>query len=429
MSVSFFAALFFLCSADLFFAVRIHDLNLRFGQFLLLAAVFPYLLSFFRSFGHVRPGTGILTDVLQAWIPFLGVYAVAALTAQDVPHTLLKWVWALFNIGGAALVCLEKERGENLEKGFFLGILAIALMIWVQFTALYLLGDWVTVAPSAPGEFPSIHLGGIFLGYTQDAGTYNGILIHRPHAFFYEPSYAGCALTFAFPLCLAFGLSSAGGFWRRVFVPALVFTAAWMTSSRSAMLGTTLSLLVLLAAGAWKKRKSLLKTVSQVMLVSVILVGLLAFSPGTRAYIGFVLGPLGPRAVISRVQDSGTSEGWRLENVLNSLKLWRQHPLLGMGAIPSPSGGRVLQGMGQSSESMWLEVGVEAGMLGFLSFCFAITRTLQVSFSRCQNADMVVAAAAALAAHFIVSMNFTSTFPRLDYWLIFFFCIRLLTRK
>lgn len=423
LSVFFFAALFFLCSADLFLAVRIRDFNFRFGQILILivaVAVITRLLrtprkDWFEIEPHLR--------ILKNWGPFLLAYALAVALSQDLPHGFLKLGWAVFNIGGAALVCLNNRRWNPLKKGLFLGIAAIALVIWVQFIAIYLLGAFTTVSQT-PAGWSFIQLSGIFIGYAQDAGHLGSVIIFRPHAFFYEPSYAGCALTLAFPLCLSIGLEEKNSFIRSILIPALVLGAAWMTSSRSAILGTSLSMLMIFLGGAFLKKKKLLKNASKILFIALLLLGFLALSSKARDYFGFFTGISEPSKLALRVEDPNSSEGWRWANVLNSLRLWKDHPLFGMG-VPPLSGDKRIHGLGQTSESMWLEVGVESGLLGFLTFAFGILKTMTdaIRGSTCEVTVLLVAAA--LAAHLIISMNLTSTFPRLDYWLLFFFAARL----
>jgi O-antigen ligase len=427
METLFFAALFFLCSSDLFFAVRIHDLNLRYGQILILLGVIVIVarlsLASLRDWSPIEPPF----KILKFWIPFWLAYALAVALSQDYIHGFLKLGWAVFNIGGAALIALQGRLWNPLKTGFSIGIAAIALTIWVQFVAIYLFGD-ITSASQSPAGWSFIRLDGIFAGYVQNSGQFGSVNILRPHAFFYEPSYAGCALTFAFPLSIAVGLRENSSFWRSTLFPALVFGAAAMTSSRSSILGLLISLLIVAILGLVKRKFHLLKTVSKVFFTSILLLGLLALAPGPRAYLGFFLGPLGPKSAMVRVTDPNSSEGWRLANVKNSLRVWKSHPLFGMGVPPLPAD-KTVHGLGQTSESMWLEVGVESGLLGFLAFGFAIFKSISDSMKKTQDIGLVILVVAALAAHLIVSMNFTSTFPRLDYWLLFFFALGLCLEK
>jgi hypothetical protein len=420
----YFAVLFFFSGADLFFSFRVHDLNIRSGQVLLLAAALAVLAPAFLDLKKFLGREWAPLDPLKVWAPFLAAYALAAVFAQDPSRTFLKLLWAIFNIGGATLVVLGPSPGKAILRGLFYGIGAVAVTIWVQFLAVYWGGIPAPAVPLVQGQAPCLWFHGFPLGYAQPGGFVDDIFIYRPHAFYYEPSYAGCAMAFAFPLMLALGRQWADPL-RSTLLPAMVLVAALMTSSRSALLGIFLETVILLAAGFFGQRKDLWARTGKVLLTTVLLVGILSVSPRTRAYLDFILGPLGPKKVIVHLQDEGSSEGWRLANVLNSLKLWAQHPLLGMGSIPSPSGGQVPHGLGQSSEDMWLEVGVESGLLGFLAFLFALGWNLKDAWQKVRDQDLKFLVGAALAAHFLVSMNFTSTFPRLDYWLLFYLAVRL----
>ena len=423
----FFGALYFLSSSDLFFAFRIHGLNFRLGQLLLLAAALPVVGDFLSDPRGQWNQKDSGWPIFRFWVPFFAAYALATLFSENPGNTTLKLVWALFNIGGALLVVLSPRFNDALARGFYFGIAAIALSIWAQFLGLYWFRDLIHLSSFTPGEPMKIGLGGLFLGYTQPAGQFNDTSIYRPHAFFYEPSYAGCALAFAFPVWVAWGRGN--NRWTGFLVPALILGAVFMTSSRSAILGVTLALLALLIGGLILSQKSLVKKTLKIILVGVLLLLGLCVAQGPRDYFGFLLGPLGPKAVVSRLPDEDSSEGWRLQNVINSLRLWGERPLLGRGVIPSPSNGKVLHGMGQSSESMWLEIGVESGLVGFLAFAYALFRTIRSAAGACGDEDLLILVAAGLAVHLVVSMNFTSTFPRLDYWLLFFLAMRLWVRS
>lgn len=420
----FFTFLFFLCSADMFFAVRLHDFNFRFGQALLLigslAVLTPFILRgplkwfeaepYFRSFLN--------------WLPFFLVYALSASLSLDPAHSYLKWGWAAFNMGGAAVICLHRGSWAPLKNGLFYGILTIAFFIWVEFVAIYWFGGMTSV-PESPTEGPFVLWNGLFVGYAQSGGHMGDVRIFRPHGFFYEPSYAGCALSFAFPLCLALWIDEKSSFWRSTFAPAFILVAAWMTSSRSAIFGTLFSLFIVFIGGLALRQTDLLKKVSKVVLTAVILFGLLAISSPARSYVDFFLNITAPHGMAERVVDPSSSEGWRMANVIHSLELWRNHPLLGMG-VPSPSADKGLHGLGQTSESMWLEVGVETGTLGFLAYAFGLLKTAADAARDAKSKVVLLLVAAALAAHMVISMNLTSTFPRLDYWILYFFTIRLL---
>jgi len=420
----FFTFLFFLCSADMFFAARIHDLNFRYGQFLLLLGALLILAPLTRATFTKWKGTEPYLPLFRNWLPFFLFYILSDTFSGDLTHSYLKWGWALFNIGGAAILCLHRGPWAPVRNGLFFGILAIAGFIWIEFIGLYWLPGLSSVQMS-PASGPFLCFLGLPLGFVQDAGRLDGIQLFRPHAFFYEPSYAGCALSFAFPLCLALGLKEGSGPGRSILTPAFILVAAWMTSSRSAIFGTLFSLILIFLGSLLLRQKALLKRTTQVVLVTLLLFGLLALSARARTYADFFIGITEPQKMATRVVNPSSSEGWRMANILHSLKVWKEHPLLGMGVPPLESD-RGLHGLGQTSESMWLEVGVETGLLGFLAYAFGLLKTMADAAKGMKDRSILLLVGAALAAFTIISMNLTSTFPRLDYWIIYFFAVRLL---
>jgi hypothetical protein len=421
--VVLFSLLFYLCSADQFFAFRVHGFNIRLGQFLLLACALLSLRGIFRN----GPGLSRRRDLWRAgipWIPFFAVYALAACLSPNPGQSFLKWGWALFNIGGALVVCLNPDRAPSLRKGVALGALAVALTLWVQFLAIYLFGATVLWRfPAASQSITAPWLGGFPLGFAQNTqDTFGGVPILRPNAFYYEPSYAGCALAFAFPLVLAWG-------WRRKFsgsvlVPAVLWTAVLLTLSRAGILGLSLGFLIIFSGVLLWREKQLFFSLLRPFLLGALVLGTALLSPSVQKYAGFLLGPLGPSAIASRVGNPQYSEGGRVADIRNGLNRWKEHPLLGAGAARAsdPS----TQGLGLVSENMWLEVGMESGLLGFLAFAFAILKTVWDAFRKSANPAISILVLSALAVHLLVDMNFTPTFPRLDYWILFFLSVSLL---
>jgi uncharacterized protein YhhL (DUF1145 family) len=302
--------------------------------------------------------------------------------------------------------------------------LAIAAFIWLEFLALYWFGQNTTIVDSA-SEGPYVLLRGIFIGYSQPGGHIDGMDIFRPHAFYYEPSYAGCALSFAFPLTIALAHREPNGYWRYIFAPAFILVATWMTSARSGILGTILSTAILLAGSAILRKKQLFARMGKIILTAVFLFGLLALSAQVRSYMGFFLHIIQPKGIATRMVEPSSSEGWRWANVRHSLELGAEHPLVGMG-VPPHSVERGFHGLGQTSESMWLEVLVETGLLGLLAFSLGMFGTVFSAAKNGADPSVTLLVLSALAIHCLISMNLTSTFPRLDYWIIYFFGIRVL---
>ena len=105
----------------------------------------------------------------------------------------------------------------------------------------------------------------------------------------------------------------------------------------------------------------------------------------------------------------------------NSLRLWARSPLIGHGVTTSLDKNSL--GLGLVSQNMWLEVGIETGILGFLAFGFGFFGSIREALKRNRGSTTTLFVLCALAAQILVGMNFTSTLPRLDYWLLFFFAV------
>ncbi len=237
--IFFFAVLYFLCGADLFFATRVNGFNFRWGQLLLLLAAIRAGFAFHKNsreqhFGDLR------SKILMGWLPFFVVYGLAALFSATPFLTGIKWGWGLFNIGLAALVCLQPRRNETIEKGFAWGILATAILLWLQALALYALPFLTLVHDQGEGSPSVVSFCSIFLGYAQSSFNFNGLAIFRPHAFYYEPSYVGAALSFALFLLIFLDLK------RKTrgmgFFPAIALSSILLCSSRTGILSVVLFL-------------------------------------------------------------------------------------------------------------------------------------------------------------------------------------------
>jgi hypothetical protein len=420
-AIFFFAALFFLCGADQYFATRVGGFNFRWGQLLLLALV-PFSLK--RSWGLLRDRSKdriLIGKILKYWGIFLAVYALTALLSDNPKITLIKWVWGLFNIGCAALVLLDKRWGDSLKKGFLFGATALALLVWAQAIAVYWLG---ATASSADWRFtyPLLIQGLPFpLGYVQPGPLFIKFPILRMDAFYYEPSYAGCALAFAFPLVLLTERQLAPKPFP--FHSALVLSSILLVGSRSGILGVFVGFLSFLAYVQWNHLSEVKpffwKTVGAAFM-AIILFGL---STDSRKYMAFTFGLFQDQISYGQLTDTHTSEGGRMVSMLRALRLWKQHPLLGNGIPKNSSGG---QKVTVTTDNMWLEIGMESGLIGFLAFLGAIGGTMWMAWGTGPPSALKGLVLAAWVTHFAINMNFCQTFPRLDFWLFFFFSIRLL---
>src|ERR1017187_86873 len=105
-----FATLFFLSGADMFFTTHILGFNVRWGQILLLPMAWPALEKLWIDNQRGSQEGKRRFWFLLYWLPFFIVYGIAALHSTSPLLTGIKWGWGLFNIGLAALVCLNPRQ-------------------------------------------------------------------------------------------------------------------------------------------------------------------------------------------------------------------------------------------------------------------------------------------------------------------------------
>ena len=425
LAVFFFALMFFLCSSDLFFATRIGGFNFRWGQALLLICS---LISLWDLRGQRRLQSKSWQrhiELLKNWMPFFAIYAIATCLGASPSRSLLKWGWALFNIGGAGLLFLNNRWRRSLELGTALGILAIALVIWIQLILLYWFGLQGTPETKFLYQLTSTSLSSLPLGYAQYCMNYLGIIILRPSAFYYVPSFAACALVFSMGcLILVIDPKNKDG-WRTLIPLGILSTAVLLTTSRSGILGLIVVSSFICLTAIFKKKPIFIRLVFKVMVVALLLIVLFGMASNGRKYLSFYNFLLNPFDISIRLHDPESSEGGRLASILHALQLWKQHFILGNGVSTLPG---KEPGLGQLAENTWVELPVESGLLGLLAFLWALFRTLRQAFKLNKDVEAGILLGACLLAHFLINLNFTATFPRLDYWILFFFCVHLLRR-
>jgi hypothetical protein len=421
--VSFFALLFSLCSADQFFAVRVHGFNVRFGQILLFICAFISFIQLNME-KKTRPEKWEFhVSIFKNWIPFFFLYGLAAWLSPTSERSFIKLGWALFNIGGACLVCLNTRWSKYLERGIIWGILSISLFLIYQ---AYLI-DWAGL--SSPWHSPlgtaiySPYPAPIF-GFVQSAYVYMNSDIFRPCAFYYAPAFAACAMALGF--CLYLACQNNINNFKTALVGGIILCAIILTSARSGILAMIFIFTYLGWDSFKQKRFGSIRPILKISLVALLLILFFKLAPEGKKYIDYLCGPLGPFGIESRISDPESSEGGRIAIILNGLKIWIHHPILGNGVIPATP---TMKGLGQASEDTWVELLMECGTLGFLAFLYAIGKTILNAFKEGNEITPKLWIKAGLLAHFIVSFNFTATYPRLDYWILFFFAIHLLAQR
>jgi hypothetical protein len=426
LAALFFALLFFLSSADVVFAIRIHGFNFRFGQALLLLAALPIILRLFNQIKDRSPQAQTHLSILIPWIPFFTIYEIAALSSATPFPTTIKWGWGLFNIILAAVICLDKRGEESLERGFEWGIVLIAGFIWLEAVALYFFGSFTSFQDLGPGMPGAVSFFSIPIGFAQESWRFMGFQTYRPNAFYFEPSYAGCALTFAF-LCL-FSSDIRRPLNRSGWIPALVVSSVIITSSRTGIISEFVFLTLMILFLVVRRRfNPLWRVTVRTILIAVLFMGLFCISPQARRYLQFITGPIGVDST-ARIHQKGSSEGDRLSNAKDSFALWMQHPVLGNGVTPQV-GPNNSQGLSQFSMVTWTEIGLESGTLGVLAFLFAVLSNMATAWKKSPDADLKTIVFLAWLIHFSIQFLLSQTFPRLDYWLIFFLSIRLLLKS
>lgn len=482
LQAAFFAALFFLGSADKVFATRLFGMNFRWAQLLIIVGVLATLPSFIRRLAsdNARPPPR-LVPIVAAWSAFFGCYALSAILSPAPSQTLVKLCWGIFNIGGAIVLCLHAGRQSlaAVRTGLALACIGISTVIWIDALGLYwFLGD-------AP-----------LLGLAQASAFEDRILL-RPHAFYYEPSYAGAWLGLAIPATLL--ALDALPLWVRSVAGGVSASAAVLATSRTGLLSVAAAFFLIGLFSLIRRETKLLKTTLGSLGVAVVATAIFFVPSSTHSFSGLLTKQLGFEATLKRLQPSeddvlraltaqnsrgdqaggggddeilppfspeneqqsepmqpldaglepvrpldvqtqpiqpvagqpelqpvpyrppNTSEGYRIQSYLRALEIWKRHPVLGAGTSLDPDGESFIRPIAINT---WLEVLVESGLVGFLAFVFALAVSIRSALSGASSRAIILVSAA-LFAHFVINLNLTQTFPRLDYWLVFFAALSL----
>lgn len=415
------AVLVFLSTADRFFALRVHGINARVADVMLAVGLVTWLVA------RKADVKASFSSLATAWAPFVAVYAVAAVTSATPGLGLLKLAWFAFNMLTAFAWCRLFDA-RALARGLCAAFLVVSAIIVVDFATGF------TRGPE--------HM----IGYGQPNDLVPGQILYRPHAFYYEPSYAASGVSLAWALALTPLGAAAGALSTMLLGVGLAAVVA--TLSRTGWLYVGVVCVALLAFGAaggsafrigWRKALLALAVATLICLA-------LAASAGSRTQLATLLHTLGwqqtvervcpivrdrvgfldlqcqsgeeRRRSMSRLRDvvpKDTGEGQRLTSLENAIALVKADPLLGSGVTPGEH--RLLE---SRASNVWLELAIEGGVLSVVAFAWGLGYALyRWRVFRPENGAIAIV----LVAYFGVAWQFLQTFPRLDQWLTFWIAL------
>ncbi len=400
------AVMVFLCSADTTFATRVAGLNLRWGQLLLGAWAAVLLWRRVRSAFGRSPRRSFLpagfreSRVSKAMLSGAGLFVGAGLLggfgADAIEISLLKLGWWLFNIGSVAVVLGTTHQHQAMAAGVRFGVGALAAVIVIDAFVIDVIGtDW-----------PAI-------GHAQYSYLFDKARQLRPHAFFYEPSYAASALVLGLCFLLITGETRLDA-----LITVLVGAAVVMTTARTGLagLGVVTFIAAAMVLAHRPSRRHLRRWTTIALTIVAVLAGFFVSTPKTRSCWHFLTGPLGPSAIVERLgapEPEKTSEGARVDSLKQSVERWQQSPVVG-GGVAEAGPERPLE---PATMVTWGELLSEAGIVGVTGFATLLCALFWLAWRRARP-ERRLFVAAAFGAHTCVNLVFTQNYPRLDYWLL-----------
>lgn len=422
------AVLFFLGTADHVFSFRIQGVTVRIANLLLAGGLVTWLLT--RRADSPRD----MAALAIAWLPFFALYGLAAV-ASDTPWLgLLKLSWFAFNFLTAYAWCRLFDP-RDLARGYFAAFLVVSAVIVVDFTSGFTRGPQYMI------------------GFGQPNDLTTGQILYRPHAFYYEPSYAASGVGLAWLLALTPMGSVATTLSTMLIGVGLV--ALTVTMSRTGWLFAVVATVALVLFG--KIRPDFASVVSwrkvlvTMVLTALIFAGLLV-PEQNRTRFGALLHSLGWQQTLERVcpivrdhfafldlqclnteerlrslgrlRDAvpeHTSEGQRLTSLKDAVASVQARPLLGSGVQRGEH--RLIE---PTASNMWLEIAVEGGILSVAAFVWGLSFTLhRWRVFRLETRAIAIV----LLLYFVVAWQFLQTFPRLDQWLSFWLVLTFAAQK
>ena len=412
------AAVFFLASADRLFQVRTYGVNVRFASFALLAGFVVWALT------RARKSGADIRSLSIGWLPFIALYALAAATSDTSAPAMLKIAWFAFNfIVAYAAIALFDAR--DVVRGYFLAYLVIALIVTIDFMAGFTRGpDYM-------------------IGYGQANDMVPGMLLFRPHAFYYEPSFAASSLALAWALALTRMRDAAPNVASALVIVGAI--ALLVMTSRTGWLYAAVAGLAVLVFRVCVQRPRPRVSLTNALIAGAVGIALLFAIFGSadkREAAGGLFDRLGFAQAFERVcprvaeqfrlnvrclsgderrrflgegqpfDPDETTEGLRLVALRTTVDTIGQHPLLGVGA--SPGSDRFIAS--PVVANLWLELALEGGVLSLLAFVFGITFTMwRLRAFEPRHRDIMIV----LGLWLLIAWQFIQTFPRLDLWIAF----------
>ena len=428
LAVLLCAGVFFLGAADLLFATRAFGVNIRWANLLLAAGLAAW------AWRHGADAWPSLRRLAIGWLPFVAIFAVAALLSAYPLGGLVKVGWFAFNMLAAWAWC-QLFATTALARGYFLCYGVLAAIVVADFATGFTLG------PAG------------MIGYGQPNALVDGHIVYRPHAFYYEPSYAASALGLAW--ALSFTRLREGAPWLALLLAGLGLIALVLLMSRTGLLYVAvfcvLAVLVRDPPAANVARRRQLRTGMAVAIVA-IAVALPVFQAVNRTAFADMSRALGVQQTYERVcpllqqhvpllaleclddearrrsldpwnalrRPIDTSEGQRVAAALRAVETVMEAPLLGQGVHRGEQ--RLLEPV---ASNVWLEIATEGGLLSAAAFAWGLAWSMWRSGLFAPGHRRI---AVAFITYFAVAWQFLQTFPRLDQWLAFWFALTVVSR-
>lgn len=411
------AVFFFLASADRFFAIRFDTVNVRFAAVALLGAIAVFVATRWRN------STDDIRVLARAWLPFVVVYGVAVATSPTPAPGLLKLGWFAFDFVAAFAMTSLFAFGD-IVRGYFLSFMVIASIIAIDFMSGFDRG--------------SDHM----IGYGQANRMASCLLRFRPHAFYYEPSFAASGLAFACALALT-RMRAAAPKIASALVAVGVIALVVMTSRIGWLYGLLAALAVLLFRVGERTLQfsSLVRASIPVVLAAIAYAGLVVHSDERHSFSNLV-GRLGFAQAFERVcplianqfgvdigclsgnarrdflgdcqpfDAAATTEGTRLVAMAETARTIATHPWFGVGV--DHEHGRFIAA--PPVANLWLEIALEGGLLSLVAFLFGLAVTSwRWGLFEARHRDIMIVSTLWL----LIVWQFIQTFPRLDLWMAF----------